>query len=93
MVQKIGLCKGRHKIREVQNYIFPQEVNPLDVKGLEETALEIVSKIEADELHIYVTGLTVALIASLNACKKLNKKVVLYHFDRTSGEYYPQEVL
>lgn len=93
MVQKIGLCKGRHEIEEVKEYIFPQEVNPLDVKGLEETALEIVSKIEADELHIYVTGLTVALIASLNACKKLNKKVVLYHFDRTSGEYYPQEVL
>lgn len=93
MVQKIGLCKGRHEIKEVQEYIYPQEVNPLDVKGLEETALEIVSKIEADELHIYVTGLTVALIASLNACKKLNKKVVLYHFDRISGEYYPQEVL
>ena len=93
MVQKIGLCKGRHEIEEVKEYIFPQEVNPLDVKGLEETALEIVSKIEADELHIYVTGLTVALIASLNACKKLNRKVVLYHFDRTSGEYYPQEVL
>ena len=93
MVQKIGLCKGRHEIEEVKEYIFPQEVNPLDVKGLEETALEIVSKIEANELHIYVTGLTVALIASLNACKKLNKKVVLYHFDRTFGEYYPQEVL
>lgn len=93
MVQKIGLCQGRHEIGEVKNYIFKQEVNPLDVKGLEETALEIVSKIEANELHIYVTGLTVALIASLNACKKLNKKVILYHFDRTSGEYYPQEVL
>lgn len=93
MVQKIGLCQGRHEIGEVKNYIFKQEVNPLDVKGLEETALEIVSKIEANELHIYVTGLTVALIASLNACKKLNKKVVLYHFDRASGKYYPQEVL
>lgn len=93
MVQKIGLCKGRHEIKEVQEYIYPQEVNLLDVKGSEETALEIVSEIEANELHIYVTGLTVALIASLNACKKLNKKVVLYHFDRTSGEYYPQEVL
>lgn len=93
MIKKIGLCLGRHKIKEVQEYIFPQEVNPLDVKELEETALEIVSKIEDDELHIYVTGLTVALIASLNACKKLNKKVVLYHFDRTSGKYYPQEVL
>lgn len=93
MIKKIGSCLGRHEIGEVKEYIFPQEVNPLDVKGLEETAFEVVSKIEADELHIYVTGLTVALIASLNACKKLNKKVVLYHFDRTSGEYYPQEVL
>ena len=93
MVQKISLCKGRHEIKEVQEYIYPQEVNPLNVKGLEETAIEIVSKIEADELHIYVTGLTVALIASLNACNKSNKKVVLYHFDRASGEYYPQEVL
>lgn len=93
MIKKIGLCLGRREIGEVKEYIFPQEVNPLDVRGLEKQAFNVITKIEADELHIYVTGLTVALIASLNACKKLNQKVVLYHFDRTSGEYYPQEVL
>ncbi len=93
MIKKIGLCEGRHKINGISGYIFGKEVDPLDVIRLEKEAFNAITKIEADELHIYVTGLTVALIASLNACKKLNKKVVLYHFNRETGDYYPQEVL
>lgn len=42
---------------------------------------------------LYVTGLTVALVAVLNACHKLGIVVTLYHYDREEGNYYPQQVL
>lgn len=47
------------------------------------------------DLHInlYVTGLTVALIAFLNMTKRENISVTLYHFDRETGEYFPQNVI
>lgn len=44
-------------------------------------------------LDLYVTGLTVALISVLNACRELEIEVTLYHYDRESGNYYPQQVL
>ena len=43
-------------------------------------------------VNLYVTGLTVALIAALNACRDNGLTVTLWHFDRESGEYYPQDV-
>lgn len=43
-------------------------------------------------VNLYVTGLTVALIAALNACRDNGVTVTLWHFDRESGEYYPQDV-
>lgn len=45
------------------------------------------------ELVIYVTGLTVAVFATVNAAKALEfAKITLMHFDRESGQYYPQLV-
>lgn len=44
------------------------------------------------KLDLYVTGLTVALIAVLNVCRQEGIKVTLYHFNRETGTYYPQEV-
>ena len=43
-------------------------------------------------LDLYVTGLTMALVAALNACRKLGIVVTLYHYDREGG-YYPQIVV
>lgn len=43
-------------------------------------------------LDLYVTGLTVALIAALNVCRREGVKVTLWHFDHATGNYYPQEV-
>lgn len=45
-----------------------------------------------EELTLYVTGLTVALVAVINACRGFNVKLTLMHYDRESGTYYPQEV-
>ena len=88
----LALCQARHEMpAEVVGSIFNQEVNPLDVQGLEKIALERVKGINS--LTLYVTGLTVALVATLNACKKAGVKVVLMHYNRDNNCYYPQEVL
>lgn len=94
---KLGLCKGRHEIPEISNYIFEMEVNPLDIEGLESQALEIIMKyfpyyLHEGKLELYVTGLTVALISVLNVCKKNGIEVTLFHFNRESGNYYQQQV-
>ena len=88
----LALCQGRHEMpAEVAGSIFGQEVDPLDVQGLEEKASAVVAG--AETATIYVTGLSVALVAALNACKKASvKKVVLMHYNRDAGSYYPQEV-
>lgn len=43
-------------------------------------------------LDLYVTGLSVALVAVLNAARVRKVSVTLYHYDRETGEYYSQEV-
>ncbi len=90
----MALCHARHQMPScVEGSIFGQEVNPLDVQGLEEKALEVLKPLSNGKLNLYVTGLTVALIATLNAAKILNIKVVLYHFNRENNAYYSQEVM
>lgn len=89
----MALCSGRHEIKEAKDgAIFDVIQDPTDVKGLERYALKKLLDLDIRFLNLYVTGLTVALIASLNACKKLNIKVTLYHFDRETGTYYKQNV-
>lgn len=58
--------------------------------GYDETPLVIDENIK---LNLYVTGLTVALIAVLNVCRKEGIKVTLYHYNTATKEYFPQEVL
>lgn len=85
------LCEGRHSIpKATDGAIFNNELNPLAVEELEAEAL---CKLEGLEtLNLYVTGLTVALVAVLNAAHRLGIKVTLYHFNRENGTYYSQEV-
>lgn len=86
------LCKGRHSTPATNGAIFETEVNPLDVSALESQAKERLANLNITRLHLYVTGLTVALIAVLNATRELGIEVILWHFDRESGQYYSQEV-
>jgi len=44
------------------------------------------------EVTIYVTGLTVALIAVLNVLRSYNAKVTLAHYNKVNDSYYFQEV-
>ena len=44
------------------------------------------------KVALYATGLTVALLAAINAIKKLGGQITVMHYDRESGDYFPQEV-
>lgn len=94
--KKFGLCEGRHEINGVDKYIFGNTIaDPTDTEGLKEEAVaffmdEGVRSTEC--IGIYVTGLTVALIAAINAAKESGVTVTLYHFDRETGNYFAQSV-
>ncbi len=100
---KVGLCEGRHDIPNVSTYIFPsgvigEKIRVTDARGLEmyaRTSIErIVKKIDGVvHMELYVTGLTVALVAALNAANYLGDiKVTLRHFNIETKKYYPQEI-
>ena len=42
------------------------------------------------EFHLYVTGLTVALIKVINFCNLYDVSLVLYHYDKLLDIYYIQ---
>lgn len=94
---EVVLCKARHSHKETDGLVavFPQDVNPLDPAGLEREAkarLEQLKVRDGDSVCIYVTGLTVALIAALNACHTMGAEPTLLHYDRDNNCYYPQDV-
>ena len=94
---KIGSIRGRHEIPEVEGrYIFIEELDPTDVKGTEGKAYSVLAAIKRiGEKHIdlYVTGLTMAVISVINAARRHGMKITVYHFDRETGKYFPQEVI
>lgn len=92
-IYKIGLCEGRHPL-PVNEYVFGSVIeDPTDVNGLEEVAEEFFRNLIPDcLLELYVTGLSVALIAAINAASiYINvKNIVLMHYDSKTNTYYPQ---
>ena len=90
---KLGLCAGRHTIDGIQGYIFEEIKDVTDVGTLFNEAYTNLKELENGKLCLYVTGLTIALIEVLNACKFLNIKVELYHFNRETNSYFKQNVI
>lgn len=87
----LALCEGRHEMPAVvEGAIFGNSINPLDIDGLEKTASEKLADVQ--HLTLYVTGLTVALVAVINVCRQNNVELTLMHFDRVSKSYYEQAV-
>lgn len=92
--KRYALCEGRHEMpSDCMGSIFPNMLTPTDIIGLQETAARFLVEQEIDQLGLYVTGLSVALVAVINACHELNIPLTLYHYDRDSNSYYTQEVL
>ena len=99
----MGLRDVLHTIPQVTDgYIFPSEVNPTDIDGLRRTACNKLCTTYKNKgldfhtdkpvLHLYVTGLTVALVEVINVCRKLDITLRLYHYNRDTNDYYPQNV-
>lgn len=93
-VKKYALCEGRHEIPQAKDgAIFPSIVKPV-VDELEAYADKFVYNhfLQGQTMHLYTTGLTMALLAVLNACKKHSIHVVVFHYNRDTGDYDPQEI-
>ena len=90
---KVGLVKGRHSLPvEIENYIFDKEIE--DLTALEEIYKVVEKKLKEidtkETLEVYVTGLTVALTTVIKYCFNNYINLTLYHFNKESGEYFPQ---
>lgn len=89
--KNMALCEARHDIpNATDGAIFGNTINPLDVYGLEEVAYNKLEGVKA--LNLYVTGLSVALIAVINVCHRENIMLTLWHFNKENGNYYPQTI-
>lgn len=98
MIQQIGLIKGRHALPpQINGYVFNGPIpgdRLVDDKWLYQTAENALLRLDVRrEVMIYVTGLTQALIAVLNACRAHGIKVYLVHYDRAKKSWWTQTVL
>lgn len=94
----VGTVSGRHKL-PVQEYIINEEIEDVtDVdsiqkkvdKYFEENIANVDDKVE---LILYVTGLTLVVLAIVNACKKYGCDLVCMHYDRENDCYIGQKIL
>ena len=87
----IGLCQGRHDIPNVEDYIFDTILNPFDQDALTRDVHQALAG--ADQVTLYVTGLTIALGAVVAYCSTHQISLTLMHYNRDTNAYVPQVVL
>lgn len=94
----VGTVSGRHQL-PVQEYVINEEIEDVtDVdsiqkkvdKYFEENIANVDEKVE---LILYVTGLTLVVLAIVNACKKYGCDLVCMHYDRENDCYIGQKIL
>lgn len=94
----VGTVSGRHQL-PVQEYVINEEIEDVtDVdsiqkrvdKYFEENIANVDDKVE---LILYVTGLTLVVLAIVNACKKYGCDLVCMHYDRENNCYIGQKIL
>ena len=86
----MGLCAGRHDV-PVQDFIFKEILNPTDYQWMEATAERAIPS-NCNELDIYVTGLTPAMLAVVKVCERRGITLTAMNFDRETGKYLEQLV-
>ena len=97
----LELCRGRHSIPgATDGAVFENTLADIAaVLEMEETALKRLSSLIAsknkaiDTLNLYVTGFTPALVATINAAHRLGLKIILWHYNRDTDNFFPQEVM
>ena len=93
IIAHVALCASRHEIpAAIDGAIFPQSVDPVDVQAAQRHADAIIKASRVNDLTVYVTGLTMALVAVINTCLACGIVLHLMHYDRETGEYFSQDV-
>lgn len=91
-MKKFGLIRNRHQM-PVDDFIFESINDVTDLDWLHQVSLDKLRNLSSSNVGIYVTGLSTALVAVLNACRYLGINVELYHYNRDTDSYYAQQVL
>lgn len=91
MKYEFALCAGRHET-PATTAIFDQIADPTDFDAMLDTCVKKIPT-DADELIIYVTGLTPAMLAVVKVCERRGIDITAMHYDRENKEYKPQQVL
>ena len=87
-----ALCAGRHDM-PCEKAIFPQEIaDPTNIWELYKQARNAIPA-DAEIVRVYVTGLTVALGAVIQACVDRGLELIAMHYDRQSKVYFDQRLL
>jgi hypothetical protein len=88
-----GLVSGRH-IMPVKNFIFDQiPFGNNSYSQMEKMAIDKLKQKTCDNLVLFVTGYTPAVIAAINAAKSIGySKICLKHYDKDTGIYLCQWV-
>lgn len=94
----IGVIAGRHEM-PAEEYIFKGPIkDPTDVDTIQKMVWDFVNEhpnlSEYDVIHLYVTGLTVAVIECLRviacALQNTDTHLVLKHYNLSTNTYYDQ---
>lgn len=104
-VKKVILCENRHGMPGgCTGSIYPMTVDPTAVNDLEKIAFEQIHELikmhDIHEVHLYVTGLSVALLAVINAWHTYKRcfpdnftRLVAYHYNCKDNSYYAQPII
>ena len=99
MEHNIGLIKGRHTMPEkVSGYVYEaltadSITNPEKLETMASYGLDSFKIKSGDIVNLYVTGLTVALVATLNVLQtKYKVNTVLWHYNIEDGAYFAQRL-
>jgi len=89
--KSFGLVKGRHDIPNVDAFIFDDAIT--DVTDIDGMMLVVADKLkDVNDVDVFVTGLSVALVSVINFCTLHNIKLTLHHFNRDTGGWFAQPV-
>lgn len=89
---RIGLCRGRHDIKDITSYIFENTIE--DITDLNSMYKSVEKTLKGQEkVDLYVTGLTVATTTVVKYCINNDIKLSLWHYNNANNDYFEQIII